>query len=240
MSAINKVDRLLVETLKRTTRDLFMRKLTSCSEHITSSVHLPSHFPILDGSGRGLEPRRLRGKDESPFRSRLAKRLGSKHSLPKMTRPRPPDTHDARDSRFTARDPSCRLGEGGWWWLSVNSRAAFSEGASTSHRPAAVQPTPTTGSPRPHLPERGHTKAQRKTESCHKGPAAMNQNQDHMMPHHRAEDGRRGGDPAVLPRLMRGCMHSVMDKADRCDSPISRNRRAPSLLSAARIVFPPF
>lgn len=59
--------------------------LTSCSEHITNSVHLPSHLPILEGSGRDLEPRRLRGKDGSPVRSRLPDLLGSHHS--RMNRP---------------------------------------------------------------------------------------------------------------------------------------------------------
>lgn len=83
--------------------------LTNCSEHITSSVHLPSHFPILEGSGRGLEPRRLRGKDESPFRSRLAKRLGSHHSLQKW-----PDQGLLTPCRsgvsVTASNPSWPLG----------------------------------------------------------------------------------------------------------------------------------
>lgn len=53
--------------------------LTNCSRQTTSSVHLASHFPILEGSGRGLEPRRLRGNDGSPVRSRLAGRTGSHH-----------------------------------------------------------------------------------------------------------------------------------------------------------------
>ena len=53
--------------------------LTNCSEHITTSVHLPSHFPILEGSGRGLGPRRLRGNDGSPDRSRLPNGLSSHH-----------------------------------------------------------------------------------------------------------------------------------------------------------------
>lgn len=64
--------------------------LTSCSEQITNSVHLPSHFPILEGSGRGFEPRRLRGNDESPVRSRLPSRLSSHHSRDEQTCTRPP------------------------------------------------------------------------------------------------------------------------------------------------------
>lgn len=62
--------------------------LTSCREQITSSVHLPSHFPILEGSGRGLEPRRLRGNVGSPVRSRLPARLSSHHP-PKVPQPPP-------------------------------------------------------------------------------------------------------------------------------------------------------
>ena len=54
--------------------------LTNCSEHIAKRVHLPSHFPILEGSGRGLGPRRLREKDGSPVRSRLPGGLSSHHS----------------------------------------------------------------------------------------------------------------------------------------------------------------
>lgn len=169
--------------------DLCMCILTSCSEHITSSVHLPSHFPILEGSGRGLEPRRLRGKDESPFRSRLAKRLGSHHSLQKW-----PDQGLLTPCRsgvsVTASNPSWPLGVIGEFPCVL-----LGKGGSTSHGPAAVQPTPKTGPPRPHLPERGHTKAQRKTESCHEEPPAMNQNEYHMMPNHTVEKGRRGASP---------------------------------------------
>lgn len=92
--------------------DLCMCILTNCSEHITNSVHLPSHFPILEGSGRGLEPRRLRGKDESPFRSRLAKRLGSHHSLQKW-----PDQGLLSLRLSYSVEPI--LAAGGYWWIPV-------------------------------------------------------------------------------------------------------------------------
>lgn len=118
--------------------------LTSCSEQITSSVHLPSHFPILEGSGRGLEPRRLRGKDESPFRSRLAKRLGSHHSLPKRPDRGLPDTLPDRDCRL---QPGTHLDC--WGLLSVNSRAAEGERrgeeGGVHFSPARCGPTNTDG-----------------------------------------------------------------------------------------------
>lgn len=79
-------------------------------------------------------------------------------------------------------------------WFSGRG-AKKKRGASTSHRPAAVQPTPTTESPRPHLPERGHTKAQRKTESCHNLPQAIDRNEYHMIPNHTETVGRRGATP---------------------------------------------
>lgn len=66
-------------------------------------------------------------------------------------------------------------------------------GRSTSHRPAAVRPPPTNESPRPHLSERGHTKTQRETESCHNEPRAADRNEHHMIPNHTRVGG--GGRP---------------------------------------------
>jgi len=63
-------------------------------------------------------------------------------------------------------------------------------GRSTSHRPAAVRPPPTNESPRPHLSERGHTKTQRETESCHNEPRAADRNEHHMIPNHTGGGGR--------------------------------------------------
>lgn len=119
-----------------------------------------------------------------------------------MTRPRPPDTPSLRCLGYSVGPI---LAAGAYWQIPVRFFFFFffrvvvvggvGGGGPTSHGPAAVQPAPTTGSPRPHLPERGHTKAQRKTESCHEGPPAANQNEYHMMPNHTAEKGRGGATP---------------------------------------------
>lgn len=100
-----------------------------------------------------------------------------------------PTKASCRSVSVTASNPSWPLGVIGEF------PCLLMGGGSTSHGPAAVQPTPKTGPPRPHLPERGHTKAQRKTESCHEEPPAMNQNEYHMMPNHTVEKGRRGASP---------------------------------------------
>lgn len=197
-----------------------MCTLTSCSEHITSSVHLPSHFPILEGSGRGLEPRRLRGKDESPFRSRPAKRLGSNHSLPKWPEKASwhPVARDSRSQRGTHLD--C-------WGLSVNCRAAFRR--ERRGRPLLTGLLRSNQHRRPdhlgHTFQRGDTQRHKERKLSQRASGYEQKWVSYDAKAHGRERAERS-DPAVLPRLMEGCMHSVTDKANRCDSPISRNRRA--------------
>lgn len=197
-----------------------MCTLTSCSEHITSSVHLPSHFPILEGSGRGLEPRRLRGKDESPFRSRTAKRLGSNHSLPKWPEKASwhPVARDSRSQRGTHLD--C-------WGLSVNCRAAFRR--ERRGRPLLTGLLRSNQHRRPdhlgHTFQRGDTQRHKERKLSQRASGYEQKWVSYDAKAHGRERAERS-DPAVLPRLMEGCMHSVTDKANRCDSPISRNRRA--------------
>lgn len=81
---------------------------------------------------------------------------------------------------------------------------------------------PTTESPRPHLPERGHTKAQRQTESCHNQPQDADRNEHQMIPDHTGAVGRWGGGDR--PRsLTTDNVQSAPDKAARCDSRFSRS-----------------
>lgn len=102
------------------------------------------------------------------------------------------------------------------------------EEGSGSRRPAAVRPPPpTTESPRPHLPKRGHTKAQRETESCHNRPRATDRNERHMILNHTGAAGRRrrGRPRSVTTANVR--LHALRygHKAARCDSRFSRNDR---------------
>ena len=116
------------------------------------------------------------------------------------------------------------------WGLSVNSRAAFGREEEKRGRPLLTGLLRSNQHRRPdHL---GHT-FQR--GEAHKGTKKDRKLSQRASGYHqkmsiiwcritrRRKGGGEGSDPAVLPRLMRGCVHSVTDKADRCDSPISRS-----------------
>ncbi len=62
--------------------------LTSCRQQMTTSVHLPSHRPMLSRLRHGLGPARRREKAESPVRSSALQGLASR--LPFKTSRCPP------------------------------------------------------------------------------------------------------------------------------------------------------
>lgn len=173
---------------------------------MTSSVHLPSHAPILEGSGRGLEPRRLRGNDESPVRSRLPARVGSHHARVNAAQG-PPPPPPAALLLLTAADPC---------WP-----PAFSKNELGPLRTGLLRtPNHLLG----HTFRRtGDTKTQRHGEAVTTSPGATDTHEHHMIP-----------SPAAVPRLTAGYKPAAAADTKQLARQTSRMRASPSTVESSR------